>query len=96
MRQPRKTQLAFADGAAIAAAYAELRRLAPPPPPPAAAGMGAAMYDALPASLAELRALPVRALKAGMQRLGLAATPGSEKEDLVQEIARAQGIEEDE
>ena len=41
----------------------------------------------LPSSLQELRALPVKVLKQAMARLGLSLTPGSEKEDLVQEIA---------
>ena len=81
-RQPRASELAFADDAAVAAAYAQLRsRLPPVPPPEATAAHG------LPSSLDELRALPVKALKKAMVRLGLAATPGSEKEDLVQEIA---------
>ena len=99
-QKPRKSLLMFADNAAIAAAYAELRRNAPPlPPPPAPPGdaTGAAAraaYHMLPGSLAELRALPVKALKEAMGRLGLAAVAGSEKEDLVQEVAQKLGMEE--
>ena len=48
----------------------------------------------LPGSLAELRALPVKALKEAMGRLGLAAVAGSEKEDLVQEVAQKLGVAE--
>ena len=44
--------------------------------------------------LAELRALPVKALKEAMGRLGLAAVAGSEKEDLVQEVAQKLGVAE--
>ena len=50
----------------------------------------------LPGSLAELRALPVKALKEAMGRLGLAAVAGSEKEDLVQEVAQKLGSPSDE
>lgn len=83
-RPPRASQLAFADDDAVAAAYAEARSRTEPIPPDAAsssAGLG------LPKSLRELRSLPVKALKAAMAKLGLVAVPGSEKEDLVLEIA---------
>jgi hypothetical protein len=79
-----RRQLAFADDDAVAAAYAEARSRTEPIPPDAAsssAGLG------LPKSLRELRSLPVKALKAAMAKLGLVAVPGSEKEDLVLEIA---------
>jgi len=84
-RQPRTCPLAFADADAIAAAYSELRErvetLPPPEPPPST------MRDYLPSSIAELRALPLKALKQAMGRLGLTFVPGSEKEDIVQAIA---------
>ena len=93
-QKPRKSLLMFADNAAIAAAYAELRRNAPPLPPPPAPSTAAAVAAMLPGSLAELRALPVKALKEAMGRLGLAAVAGSEKEDLVQEVAQKLGVAE--
>ena len=86
-RQPRATELAFADDAEVAAAYAEVRRRTKPVPPEAAGGASASARAVLPRSLAELRALPIKALKQAMASLGIAATPGSEKEELVQEIA---------
>ena len=45
----------------------------------------------LPGSLAELRALPVKALKEAMGRLGLAAVAGSEKEDWCRRWPRSLG-----
>lgn len=86
----RTSGLAFADDAAVAAAFAEARARLPPPPPPAeGSGSAGGGGVALPAtSVAELRALSIKVLKATMARLGLGApTPGSEKEDLVQAIA---------
>ena len=41
----------------------------------------------LPSDITSLRALPVKALKQAMSMLGLAITPGCEKEDLVEAIA---------
>ena len=97
-RKARESLLAFAGDEEIAQAFSELRRLAneagtvpPPPPPPSAASSS----SSLPSSLSELRALPIKALKAAMSRLGLTATPGSEKEDLVMEIAAAKGMSEE-
>lgn len=87
-RKPRDAELAFADDADIAAAYAEARANAGPLPPP----RPPTLRESLPSSLAELRAMPIKALKQALARLGLAPTPGSEKEDLVQDIAKASGI----
>jgi small ligand-binding sensory domain FIST len=84
-RQPRATELAFADADAVAAAYEELRSRADPVPP--LESSPPSIRELLPSSLAELRALPVRALKQAMERLGLMLTPGLEKEDIVQAIA---------
>ena len=81
-RQARAGALAFADADAVAEAYAEIRAKTPALPPRAPSAS-----DYLPSSLAELRALPIKALKQAMVRLGLAVTPGSEKEDIVQAIA---------
>ena len=80
----RTSGLAYADDDAVAAAFAEARaRLPPPPPAEGSAGGGVA----LPASsVAELRGLSIKVLKATMARLGLGVTPGSEKEDLVQAL----------
>jgi len=86
-RQPRAAPLAFADGDAIAAAYAELRAQMPPPPPAPPASSADAAAGHLPTSIAELRSLPVRALRQAMDRLGIAFTPGMEKEEIIQEIA---------
>ena len=87
-RKPRAAELAFEDDAAVAAAYAEVRaRAGPLPPLPSPS-----LREQLPTSFAQLRSLSVKGLKAAMASLGLAATPGSEKEDLVQEIAKAQGL----
>ena len=93
-RQPRASALAFADDAEVAAAFAELRKHAEPVPPLGSAGSSSTGSgdSVLPSSLAELRALPVKALKLAMSRLGLTPTPGSEKEDLVREIAEKAGI----
>jgi len=84
-RQPRASALAFADAydAAVSAAFAELRSRAEPVPPQS----DAAGASGVPSRLSELRALSVRKLKEAMGSLGLAPTPGSEKEDLVREIA---------
>ena len=87
LRQPRAAPLAFADGDAIAAAYAELRAQMPPPPPAPPASSADATAGHLPTSIAELRSLPVRALRQAMDRLGIAFTPGMEKEEIIQEIA---------
>ena len=86
-RPPRDATLAFADDAEVAAAYAELRSRTEPVPAPAASSSGESPSSRLPRSLAELRALPIKALKQAMVRLGLSPTPGSEKEDLVNDIA---------
>ena len=93
-RQPRASALAFADDDEVAAAFAELRKHAEPVPPLGSAGSSSTGSgdSVLPSSLAELRALPVKALKLAMSRLGLTPTPGSEKEDLVREIAEKAGI----
>ena len=87
-RKPRASVLGFADASEVAAAYAEVRRHAKPVPPPPSVetSSAASLRELLPASLPELRALPVKVLKQAMQRLGLSAVPGSEKEDLVQEL----------
>ena len=96
-RQARTSLLAFPElstpegVAAIAAAYAEIRANAPTAPPEAAAGSSsspsAAVAAMLPSSIAELRAMPVKALKAAMAKLGMGVTPGSEKDDLIEALA---------
>jgi len=84
-RQPRASQLAFADANAVAAAYASLRLRASLVPPPRQPQPSRGAF--LPSSVSELRGMPVRALKQLMARLSLVLIPGSEKEDLVKAIA---------
>ena len=90
-RKARTEELAFADDEAVAEAFKELRRRAEPVPPPSSSGTAAsgaaALREFLPGSVAELRALPVKALKAAMAKMGIGVVPGSEKEDLVMAIA---------
>ena len=90
--------LAFGSDEDVAAAYDALRARTPPVPPPAAttaaaggaaasSGASSSLRALLPSDMASLRALPVKALKQAMSMLGLALTPGCEKEDLVEAIA---------
>jgi hypothetical protein len=94
-RQVCTAQLAFAGGeegaASIAAAWGEMRASVERiPPQPAAANSSSPMVSGtamLPATVEELRALPVKDLKAAMLVLGLQVVAGSEKEELVQAMA---------
>lgn len=84
-RQPRESELAFADADAVAAAFTDVRSRSEPTPPPLSESSGDAPSSfrealALPTSVAGLRALPIKALKVAMAKLGIGVTPGSEKE----------------